>query len=150
MLRGEHTNVTQRMEVQVGRAEKRFEGVSAGRRRNMQANRSKDTKPEVLVRRYLHAAGIRFRLHLRNLPGTPDLTLRSYGSVVEVRGCFWHGHDCALGNIPRSRQDYWAPKLAATRERDRRHVRALQEEGWQVIELWECDLRRRPRLHYRG
>lgn len=128
----------------MGRAERQFEGVSAGRRRNMQANRSKDTKPELLVRRYLHAAGLRFRLHRRDLPGAPDLTLRSYGAVVEVRGCFWHSHACSLGNVPRSRQDYWAPKLDATRKRDERNRKALEDSGWHVLELWECDLRRSP------
>jgi DNA mismatch endonuclease, patch repair protein len=118
-----------------------FENVSAGRRRNMQANRSKDTKPEMIVRRALHAAGFRFRLHRKDLPGAPDITLPALRTVIEVQGCFWHGHGCALGKLPQSRRDYWGPKIAATQARDRANRKALTGAGWQVIELWECDLK---------
>lgn len=121
-----------------------FPDVAPGRRRNMQANRSKDTKPELVVRRYLHKAGLRYRLHRRDLPGKPDLTFPRSCTVVEVRGCFWHGHGCDLGQVPRSRRDYWEPKLAATRHRDQSNRLALEGQGWRVIELWECELRQDP------
>lgn len=84
-----------------------FEGVSEGRRRNMQANRSKDTKPETTIRRLLHAEGYRFRIHRYDLPGRPDIVFPSRRVIIEVRGCFWHGHGCRLGQLPGNRQDYW-------------------------------------------
>lgn len=122
-------------------AKRPFEGVSEGRRRNMQSNKSKDTKPELLVRRLLHGLGYRYSLHRHDLPGRPDLVFPSRKAIVEVRGCFWHGHGCALGQLPKSRQDYWSPKLRATRKRDVANKKALEKAGWRVYEVWECDLR---------
>ncbi|WP_277926049.1 very short patch repair endonuclease [Sphingomonas lacusdianchii] len=121
-----------------------FPGVTIARRRNMQANRSKNTKPELLVRRYLHANGFRYRLHRRDLPGSPDITLAKFRSVVEVRGCFWHGHGCKLGKLPSARQDYWHSKIVATKARDEANRAALEAAGWRVIEVWECSLREAP------
>jgi DNA mismatch endonuclease (patch repair protein) len=122
-----------------------FDGVSAGRRRNMQANRSKDTKPELTVRRLAHALGYRFRIHLRSLPGRPDIVFTARRKVVEIRGCFWHGHGChPLGQLPKSRTEYWVPKIAANRDRDIRNEAALREAGWQVLVFWECSVRRDP------
>lgn len=121
-----------------------FEGVSEGRRRNMQANRSKDTKPETTIRRLLHAEGYRFRIHRYDLPGRPDIVFPTRRVIIEVRGCFWHGHGCRLGQLPSNRQDYWRPKIAATKERDQRNVGALHEAGWRVIEVWECEVRADP------
>ena len=118
-----------------------FLDVTVGRRRNMQSNRSKNTKPELLVRSLLHRLGYRFRLHRYDLPGRPDIVFPSRRAVVEVRGCFWHGHGCPLGQIPKSRQDYWAPKLQATRERDASNAVALNNAGWRVHEIWECEIR---------
>lgn len=103
--------------------------------------RSKDTGPELAVRRALHAAGLRFRLHDRKLPGTPDLVLRSRAVIVEVRGCFWHQHPgCLRASLPASRQHYWLPKLARNVERDRANQQALEAAGWRVIVVWECQL----------
>ena len=103
--------------------------------------RSKGTGPELAVRRALHAAGLRFRLHDRKLPGTPDLVLRSRAVIVEVRGCFWHQHPgCPRAPLPASRQHYWLPKLARNVERDRANQQALEAAGWRVIVVWECQL----------
>ncbi len=119
--------------------------VAEGRRRNMQANRSKDTTPEMAVRKMLHAAGYRFRLHRRDLPGKPDVVFTGRHKIVEIRGCFWHGHGCTpLGLLPRTRTEYWLPKIAANRERDARTLAGLAAAGWDVMEVWECHLRADP------
>ncbi|MGO4571034.1 very short patch repair endonuclease [Microvirga sp. 2TAF3] len=125
----------------------RFADVPEGRRRNMQANKGKDTKPEVAVRRMLHALGYRFRLHRKDLPGRPDIVLSSRRKVIEVRGCFWHGHGChPLGLMPKTRREYWEPKITGNKTRDARNVAALREQGWDVLELWECRIRAEPDL----
>ncbi|RWC46085.1 MAG: DNA mismatch endonuclease Vsr [Mesorhizobium sp.] len=122
-----------------------FEGVTEGRRRNMQANKSKDTKPELTIRHTLHRLGYRYRLHRRDLPGKPDLVFPSRRKIVEVRGCFWHGHGCSpLGRIPKARTDYWEPKIFGNRERDAKNLAALRLLGWDVLEVWECDIRCSP------
>lgn len=105
--------------------------------------RGKDTKPELKVRRFLHAAGLRFRLQARELPGRPDIVFRSRRLAVFVHGCFWHRHDdpeCKLARMPKSRQEFWGPKLTANAERDRRNTEALRELGWTVEIVWECGL----------
>lgn len=99
--------------------------------------RSKDTKPELLVRRGLHSRGYRFRLHQRRLPGTPDIVLKKYKAVVEVRGCFWHGHE-GCGRRPKSRLEFWNSKIDRTRERDKANECALAKAGWRVLIVWEC------------
>lgn len=99
--------------------------------------RSKDTKPEMLIRRGLHARGYRYRLHQKSLPGSPDIVLRRYGAVIEVRGCFWHGHE-GCGRRPSTRQDFWNPKIDRNRERDRENERLLLLSGWRVLIVWEC------------
>lgn len=125
---------------------KRFENVSDGRRRNMQANRGKDTRPELTLRRLLHGCGYRFRLHRKELPGRPDIVFPSRRKVIEVRGCFWHGHGCRpLGQIPHARREYWYPKIMGNKERDLRNVQALRDAGWEVLEVWECEIRADPR-----
>jgi DNA mismatch endonuclease Vsr len=122
-----------------------FEGVTEGRRRNMQANKGKDTKPEMTVRQLLHRLGYRYRLHRRDLPGRPDLVFPSRRKVIEVRGCFWHGHGCfPLGQLPKSRTDYWGPKIAGNKARDARNMAALQAAGWDALEIWECRARAAP------
>jgi len=119
-----------------------FEGVSVGRHRNMVANRSKNTKPEKQVRSMLHRAGYRFCIHGTDLPGTPDLVFRARQIVVEVRGCFWHGHGChPLGLLPKSRTDYWHPKIMKTRLRDIANTERLRALGWKVLTVWECEVR---------
>lgn len=108
----------------------------------MRAIRKKDTKPELIVRRLLHAMGYRFRLHRRDLPGTPDIVLPRYRAVIQVHGCFWHQHaGCRHANLPRSRTSYWWPKLARNVQRDARAEQALHALGWRVLILWECELR---------
>jgi len=106
----------------------------------MRSIQQKNTKPEVLVRRLLHALGYRFRLHQRSLPGKPDIVLKRHNAVVQVHGCFWHQHACLLSNVPRTRQAYWLPKLARNVERDKTNNRALRRLGWRVLTIWECEL----------
>ena len=107
----------------------------------MAAIRGKDTKPEVIVRSFLHRLGFRFRLHGRDLPGRPDIVLPKYRTVVEVRGCFWHRHEgCPFAYTPKSNREFWESKLNGNRERDRRNLRDLARLGWRVIEVWECEL----------
>ena len=111
------------------------------RRRNMSRIRGRDTKPELVLRRALHAAGQRFRLHVPRLPGRPDLVFPRYRPVILVHGCFWHGHDCPLFRLPGTRADFWAAKIATNRERDRRNLEALQAAGWRALTVWECCLK---------
>lgn len=111
------------------------------RSRIMSRIRSRETKPELLVRRYLHAAGLRFRIHVRGLPGTPDVVLKKYRSLVFVHGCFWHQHPgCRHSGVPLSNQSYWAPKLRRTVERDKEHYAIAESLGWRVHVVWECEL----------
>lgn len=117
------------------------------RRRNMAAIRSTNTKPELRVRRALHAAGLRYRLHVRGLPGTPDLVFPSRRVVVFVHGCFWHQHPlCHNVKMPASRPEFWGPKLVANVERDRRQQRALRTLGWRVLVIWECQTKDASKL----
>lgn len=105
--------------------------------------RSKDTKPELIVRRLLHSMGYRYRLHGQGLPGRPDLVFPRRRKAIQVHGCFWHGHQdpaCKLARAPRSRMEYWLPKLTANRERDERNERALAAAGWDQLTIWECQL----------
>lgn len=112
------------------------------RSRNMSAIRSKDTKPEMLVRKFLHAQGFRYRLHWRDLPGTPDIVLPKYRTVVFVHGCFWHRHKgCPKASMPASNREYWQAKFAANVERDEKAREALEAAGWRVFVIWECELR---------
>jgi DNA mismatch endonuclease, patch repair protein len=105
---------------------------------NMSRIRSKDTKPEMLVRKALFRLGFRFRLHVRGLPGRPDIVLSKYQIVIQIKGCFWHGHTCPDGRLPKSNRDYWVPKLLKNRERDISNDRKLRRLGWSVRNLWEC------------
>jgi DNA mismatch endonuclease (patch repair protein) len=110
------------------------------RRRLMQAVRGKNTGPELVVRSLLHRLGYRFRLHRRDLPGTPDIVLPGRGAAIFVHGCFWHGHGCRIGRLPKSKLDYWDPKIRANRERDKRKRSALTACGWRVLTIWQCEL----------
>lgn len=116
------------------------------RQLNMSRIRGKDTKPEMLIRRGLHARGLRYRLHDRSLPGRPDLVFPKHHTAVFIHGCFWHAHGCALSKLPATRQDFWQAKLAANAARDRKAVDTLQAEGWRVLVIWECALRGPGRL----
>lgn len=105
----------------------------------MKQVRRQDTAPEMAVRRFLHRAGLRYRLHGRQLPGRPDLVLASARTVVFVHGCFWHGHDCAHGAVAARRNaTYWSAKIAENQARDARQRAALEAAGWQVEWVWEC------------
>lgn len=99
----------------------------------------KDTAPELIVRRFLHRQGLRFRLHVRQLPGTPDIVLPRYKTVVFVNGCFWHGHMCAHGSVrAKTNRAFWDDKIAGNKARDRRKAAALKALGWNVERIWEC------------
>lgn len=116
------------------------------RRRNMSRIRGRDTKPEMLIRRGLHAKGLRFRVQRRDLPGRPDLTFPRYGCIIQVHGCFWHWHGCPICKVPQTRPDFWQAKLQANVERDRAAENALREAGWRTGIVWECALRGRANL----
>ena len=113
----------------------------ATRSRMMSGIRGKDTKPELLVRKYLHARGLRFRLHVKDLPGKPDVVFPKYRAVVFVHGCFWHHHaGCKYATMPSSRADFWANKLSDNVARDQYQFAALEGLGWRVLVVWECEL----------
>lgn len=104
--------------------------------------KGRDTRPEMMVRRYLHACGYRYRLHRRDLPGRPDLVLPRYNCALFVHGCFWHRHDgCFYATSPATRKQFWQDKLEGNVQRDRRQQQALTELGWRVVIVWECGLR---------
>ncbi|GGN51438.1 very short patch repair endonuclease [Novosphingobium indicum] len=119
---------------------------AAVRSRMMSGIRAKDTKPELVLRKGLHNAGFRFRLHRRDLPGTPDIVLPGYNAVVLAHGCFWHGHDCPLFKLPSTRQEFWQTKIERNRAVDAKTTAALKELGWRVGVVWECALKGRTRL----
>jgi DNA mismatch endonuclease (patch repair protein) len=113
----------------------------AQRSERMARVRSKDTRPEMIVRRTAHAMGYRYRLHDRRVPGSPDMVFRRRRKVIFVHGCFWHGHDCKLGaRPPKSRIEFWSTKIAGNRRRDERTLEELQKAGWQSLVIWECQL----------
>ncbi len=114
---------------------------SATRSRMMSGIRWQNTRPELLVRRRLHARGFRFRLHDRRLPGRPDLVFASRRSAIFVHGCFWHGHDCHLFKLPGTRREFWQGKIGRNRSRDSEVLAELAAEGWRVLVIWECALR---------
>jgi DNA mismatch endonuclease (patch repair protein) len=117
------------------------------RRRTMAAVKSQNTKPELVVRRLLHAAGYRFRLHRKDLPGKPDIVLPKYRTVVFVHGCFWHQHSgCKAASRPASRQEYWEAKLDRNVSRDVSNQAQLEALGWHVIVVWECEIKAREVL----
>jgi DNA mismatch endonuclease (patch repair protein) len=116
--------------------------TAAQRSFNMSRIRSKDTTPERVVRSLVHGLGFRFRLHVRGLPGRPDLVFPRLRKVIFVHGCFWHLHRCREGQVrPKTNARFWADKRAANRERDRRNIRRLRAAGWQVLVIWECWLK---------
>ena len=108
---------------------------------NMSHIRSKNTKPEEKVRKYLFSKGFRYRKNVRNLPGCPDIVLPKYKTVIFVNGCFWHKHDCPRFVWPTSNEEYWIPKITRNVERDQNNYGRLQELGWHVIVIWECQLK---------
>jgi len=107
---------------------------------------SKNTAPELVVRRLLHAMGYRFRLHRQNLPGKPDIVLPGRKKIIFIHGCFWHAHGCSIGRPPKSRPEFWGPKLARNRDRDEENRAALLRAGWSVLTLWQCEIKSRIQL----
>ena len=101
----------------------------------------RNTGPELALRRALHALGYRFRLHRSDLPGKPDIVFPSRRKVIFVHGCFWHGHGCRWGKLPKSRVDYWRPKIETNRERDRDVLTRLNEAGWEALVVWQCEMK---------
>ncbi|WP_152439095.1 MULTISPECIES: very short patch repair endonuclease [unclassified Marinobacter] len=113
--------------------------TSENRRKIMQANKPANTRPEIRVRKALHALGYRFRIHRKDLPGKPDVVLPKYKLVIFVHGCFWHQHSgCYLASRPKTREDFWKAKFDANRLRDKKNQIALEEGGWRVEAIWEC------------
>lgn len=120
--------------------------TSQQRQLNMSRIRGRDTKPEMLIRRGLHARGLRYRLHDRALPGRPDLVFPRYHTAVLIHGCFWHVHGCALSKLPATRQKFWRRKLEGNVIRDQKAIKNLLEAGWRVLVIWECALRGKRRM----
>ncbi|QNR83425.1 DNA mismatch endonuclease Vsr [Pedobacter riviphilus] len=109
---------------------------------NMSRIKGKNTKPEMLVRRFLHANGFRYRLHVKDLPGKPDIALPKYKTVIFIQGCFWHGHDqCRYYVIPKTKTEWWLNKINGNKTKDSSNIESLKNAGWQVIEIWECELK---------
>jgi DNA mismatch endonuclease (patch repair protein) len=104
--------------------------------------KGKDTKPEMLVRKFLHANGFRYRLHDKKLPGKPDIVLPKYKTVIFVHGCFWHGHEgCRYASVPKTRTEWWVEKIGRNKENDAKAISILKKRGWQVLIVWSCDLK---------
>lgn len=117
------------------------------RGRQMARVKAKNTRPEMAVRRLVFGMGYRYRLHDARLPGTPDLVFAGRGKVLFVHGCFWHRHEnCELARLPKSRLDFWLPKLEGNQTRDRVNQRLLRKSGWRILVVWECELRDMPKL----
>lgn len=104
--------------------------------------KGKNTKPEMLVRKFLHARGFRYKLHDKTLPGKPDIVLRKHKTVIFIHGCFWHGHkDCKYFVVPKTRTDWWLQKINGNITNDEKAIDALKKDGWKIITIWECDLK---------
>ena len=116
--------------------------VSEQRSRNMSAIKSKNTKPEIKVRKVLHSMGYRFRLHRKDLPGSPDIVLPKYKTVIFVHGCFWHRHEnCKYASTPKTRQEFWEAKFRENINRDKLNQENLSSKGWKIIIVWECEIK---------
>jgi len=114
----------------------------ATRSHNMSKIKGKDTKPELLIRRFLFANGFRYRLHDKKLPGKPDIILPKYETIILINGCFWHGHlNCNRASIPKTRTEWWLEKINKNIANDQKNTKALEEKGWKVLVIWTCKLR---------
>lgn len=121
--------------------------VSTEKRSQMMSGiRSKDTKPEIQIRKGLHARGYRYRLHESNLPGKPDLALKKHNAVIFVHGCFWHVHECHLFKWPKTREDWWREKLLGNVKKDKENIERLLDSGWRVLVVWECAIKGKTRI----
>ena len=117
-------------------------GISEQRSRNMSAIKSKNTKPEIAVRKVLHSMGYRFRLHRKNLPGSPDIVLPKYKTVIFVHGCFWHRHEnCKYASTPKTREEFWQNKFKVNLKRDREIQEKIKNIGWKSVVIWECEVK---------
>ena len=120
----------------------------ATRSRMMSGIKGKNTKPEIRVRKVLHKAGYRFRLHGKNLPGKPDIVLAKHKTVIFVHGCFWHGHDCKYFKWPKTRPEFWRNKIEGNKTRDASQQEKLKNLGWQVKVIWECEVKNEKGLSF--
>ena len=121
--------------------------VSEQRSRNMSAIKSKNTKPEITVRKLLHSMGYRFRLHKKDLPGSPDIVLPKYKTVIFVHGCFWHRHqNCKYASNPKTRREFWEKKFKENIERDKKTQEKLKNLGWKTNIVWECEIKKQDKL----
>ena len=112
--------------------------------------RAKDTKPEIAVRKIIHKLGFRYSLHKKNLPGCPDIVLSRHQKIIFVNGCWWHRHDCRLGRrTPKSRSEYWLPKLRKNKERQKINLQKLRRDGWKVLTVWECQTKNLSKLTHK-
>lgn len=116
------------------------------RSRMMSGIKGKNTKPELMVRKALHARGFRYRLHDRKVPGKPDMVFTKWNAVIFVNGCFWHGHDCHLHKLPSTRTAFWKEKIERNRQRDDTVRKMLRDTGWRVLTIWECALRGKEKI----
>lgn len=121
--------------------------VSPEKRSLMMAGiKAANTKPEMVVRQGLHSLGFRYRLHVKDLPGKPDLVFPKYGAAIFVHGCFWHGHNCALFRWPSSNEEFWQEKIARNQVRDAKTEADLASKGWRILKIWECSLKGRDKI----
>jgi DNA mismatch endonuclease Vsr len=133
--------LTSHITVMPSRHSQSWPDVQDRHRQIMRSNKSKNTKPEIAVRKMLHAMGYRFRLHRRDLPGTPDIAFPSRKAAIQVHGCFWHQHEgCRHARVPSTRQNYWGPKLSRNVQRDSQTSQRLADLGWRLMIVWECDI----------
>lgn len=123
--------------------------VSREKRSSMMSGiRSKDTKPEMIIRKALYARGYRYRLHSSKVQGKPDIIMRKYNAVIFIHGCFWHGHDCKLFRLPKTRTAFWENKIGTNQKRDREVISTLQKEGWRIAVIWECAMRGKGKMDF--
>lgn len=123
--------------------------VSREKRSSMMSGiRSKDTKPEMKIRKALYSRGYRYRLHSSKIQGKPDIIMRKYNAVIFIHGCFWHGHNCKLFRLPKTRTAFWENKINTNRERDRKVVSILQKDGWRIAVIWECSMRGKGKMDF--
>lgn len=115
------------------------------RSRMMAGIRGKDTQPELAIRKALHALGFRYRIHVKQLPGKPDLAFFRFNAIIQINGCFWHAHKCHLFKWPSTRKEFWRKKISCNKERDVRNHNTLKKAGWRVLTIWECALKGRTR-----
>lgn len=123
---------------------------SSARSHNMRAVKSKNTKPELMIRHALHALGFRYALHRKDLPGKPDLVFPKYQAVIFINGCFWHGHDCSAFSWPKTREEFWREKISTNMVRDLINCRDLHDLGWRVATIWECSLKGKSKPDFEG